>query len=1319
MVKNRKGFTLVELLAAIVILGILMVFSVPIIVGMLDRSKDKIYVDDAKKMISQAEYQMRSSSNEIEVPDPGNCIVISLVYLDNSSFDNPPNKGEYEREYSFVVVKNEGGKLKYSATIVENVKGGGYKGVKLSTSEVLYSRNALKQVTTFNINQLKKPTIENNSAIMKMIKDNLGNDYFGIDGEITEYYNYPNNNTGNAISGDNFSPKIKKALVSSVENYSSLTAKLSLIVSDQDTPIDQLKVFISLDNYTEDESKAMSYGNKEEFTYNLDFSSQTNYENGGDIKIYVVVKDPQGNVARKVLNYSIQKNFPPEIGNNSSISKREWDPFNMTTALVNLSVTDDISSFDDLEICLVDSDSTDVPSCTDYRPYNEVVSNGSSFEYEFKCGNKCNRDGTTHYLNVFIRDKQKAVATKQLSYTFSDNAAPEFVGDITVTSKNESFANVGSKNVTISFNAKDDIDKPENLKVKISDGVHEDKYNDNQFDSYDFTFDNVSYNGATKSVTVTVTDSEGKSTSKTFSNYSLYRNKAPVISEFSVTTREIVCNNPNYYCSITNGGSKNVNAVLSLTDDLDIESDYKNVKVCVSDNQNYCNDESHYVSYKNYFEKEVPLTLNVNEYRGQDVVIYAYAMDTYGEKSYKTYNYKLYDNQVPVITFFNVQSKKETFTEDGSLNVIFSISAEDDFNTSDDLTFKLYEGDTEVKSGKLSDFEEKDNLYTISGGYDGREVNLKAVVIDSGNLIDESIIPYHLYRQKEPMIESVTVEPNGVACFKENICSIENNNPYTINYSISILDPDSISDSMPNGDLSKFEVCVNQNNSCSNYKPISDYYDSNYVNPKKKEFTFEQTGSKPYLGQEKTLYVFVRRKGTNDVISSSQTYTIYNNNSPVITSSPVVTEVDRGKGLANVNYSISVDDDLDSSLQIKYCKKINEGNEECGNYQTLVNNVDYNLNNNNFFNIDSYNGQNVLIYTYIKDSYGEEIKSEEFEYKLHGDSAPNIDSVHAIYEINYVDENGNIVPNENITESNINRYSMRISNAKVSFKATDVLDNYSYCISTSDSSCNDYESTIFSGDDTSIHYVMYTKGSSESDFFVRNESNGQSVLNPKTFYLYLKDSHGNVSKGEFEFNVYSVCAAADDNTREAEFTFVPDKQYKDDQGNIVTNNQPISMNNCGGKCYYYDVATNTYNNIVSYYDKKINYIDRYDSSKTCVEKILKDGVDEESFDEDNYTTVQDYTAKCDFYKCFENRNGNYVVYAIGTNFNPLVYSEKVGGQEYQCNGYYNLYKSEYTRKDGIITLIKQETRICDVRLEAGHYDTNYSGSDMPYVRVSG
>ena len=55
MRKNKKGFTLVELLAVIVILGILVVFTIPLMLKYINYSKRKSYIQDTKKLISIAE----------------------------------------------------------------------------------------------------------------------------------------------------------------------------------------------------------------------------------------------------------------------------------------------------------------------------------------------------------------------------------------------------------------------------------------------------------------------------------------------------------------------------------------------------------------------------------------------------------------------------------------------------------------------------------------------------------------------------------------------------------------------------------------------------------------------------------------------------------------------------------------------------------------------------------------------------------------------------------------------------------------------------------------------------------------------------------------------------------------------------------------------------------------------------------------------------------------------------------------------------------------------------------------------------------------
>ena len=64
MKKSSKGFTLVELLAVVVLMGILIGLGLPLIVGMIDSNRKKIYVSDAQKLISKAEYKIKASNSE-------------------------------------------------------------------------------------------------------------------------------------------------------------------------------------------------------------------------------------------------------------------------------------------------------------------------------------------------------------------------------------------------------------------------------------------------------------------------------------------------------------------------------------------------------------------------------------------------------------------------------------------------------------------------------------------------------------------------------------------------------------------------------------------------------------------------------------------------------------------------------------------------------------------------------------------------------------------------------------------------------------------------------------------------------------------------------------------------------------------------------------------------------------------------------------------------------------------------------------------------------------------------------------------------------
>ena len=144
---KNKGFTMVELLAVLVILGILMGIGLPVILNVIETSRQKVYITDAKKMVALAENKLKRTDFVIEQPERDNFIVLSLNFLDDGTFENSPhNNGSYLYYSSFVLIKNNDDELEYYVTIVEKVSDG-YKGLPLTKIEDLKKRDAYKKVT--------------------------------------------------------------------------------------------------------------------------------------------------------------------------------------------------------------------------------------------------------------------------------------------------------------------------------------------------------------------------------------------------------------------------------------------------------------------------------------------------------------------------------------------------------------------------------------------------------------------------------------------------------------------------------------------------------------------------------------------------------------------------------------------------------------------------------------------------------------------------------------------------------------------------------------------------------------------------------------------------------------------------------------------------------------------------------------------------------------------------------------------------------------------------------------------------------------------
>ena len=440
--KKNRGFTLIELLAAMVILGLLMAIALPTILGLFSKNTNKVYVNDALKLVSQAEYKIRAASTTVERPDDGDCIIMSLKYLDNGDFDEAPNKGKYDDNKSFVVIKNTGNDLEYSVMLVENVKGGGYRGVKLTLASKLNKSDAVKYVVDFKDSDLVSVADDEKmypQYATGINKTDLGSNY--VNGVLKVYDK--NGLRDNTTATDSLAPKIVKASISSASNkdFNSLDAKLSLTVSDKDTEFNLLKVKYKIyyddetGNYPEINSSCSSsadstisgcfdWGTTEAtFSKNFDFSSKLSYtdENKSTLKMYLIVYDPDGNYDSRIISYSIHKNRAPVIKNFSVGSMNS--SYNISKARVRIDITDDIDDVSSLKYCLTEDKNNGCKKDSEFKLY-KTDANGF-IPYTFMCNNSaCLPNGTTKELHLYVKDTAGLVSKEDTTYVLYKNHPP-------------------------------------------------------------------------------------------------------------------------------------------------------------------------------------------------------------------------------------------------------------------------------------------------------------------------------------------------------------------------------------------------------------------------------------------------------------------------------------------------------------------------------------------------------------------------------------------------------------------------------------------------------------------------------------------------------------------------------------------------------------------------------------------------------------------------------------------------------------------------------------------------------------------------------
>nr|WP_268872883.1 type II secretion system protein [Neobacillus fumarioli] len=133
--KEQKGMTLIELLAVIVILGIISAIAIPSILGLIDNSKKDAHVANARQMINSAKLAVTGDSS-LQPPDDKTPVYVTLKYLQDKGYietvKDPDGKGysagdgsagtSKPESGSYVMISSTSGKLSYSVYLTNGTR---------------------------------------------------------------------------------------------------------------------------------------------------------------------------------------------------------------------------------------------------------------------------------------------------------------------------------------------------------------------------------------------------------------------------------------------------------------------------------------------------------------------------------------------------------------------------------------------------------------------------------------------------------------------------------------------------------------------------------------------------------------------------------------------------------------------------------------------------------------------------------------------------------------------------------------------------------------------------------------------------------------------------------------------------------------------------------------------------------------------------------------------------------------------------------------------------------------------------------------------
>lgn len=114
---NKKGFTLVELLAVIALVAILSGIAVTNVVSSINNSKKNAFLLDAKRMVSKAEYLISSKKTDREQALSSRKIYTFSELNEKGEFLKDADDGSFDNS-SFVMVSKNGSSFNYCICVI-------------------------------------------------------------------------------------------------------------------------------------------------------------------------------------------------------------------------------------------------------------------------------------------------------------------------------------------------------------------------------------------------------------------------------------------------------------------------------------------------------------------------------------------------------------------------------------------------------------------------------------------------------------------------------------------------------------------------------------------------------------------------------------------------------------------------------------------------------------------------------------------------------------------------------------------------------------------------------------------------------------------------------------------------------------------------------------------------------------------------------------------------------------------------------------------------------------------------------------------------